>query len=171
MQKKARFSRQSELKALHKKGMSDREIAARLNVDRKTVMRHRRELGLPSNAYSAHTNARRWASVQAFWAEQELEFPDGVANLKHRVRAARLGWPGFSPSEAIILECLFHNFMTRAQLQAQTELSDSVLASALRSLCDAGYIERPDVGVYRLSAGTEERRTLSRRNERTRRRG
>jgi len=44
----------TNIKRLHKKGLSDREIAKELNVSQQTVNYHRQRLGLTNNYWKRH---------------------------------------------------------------------------------------------------------------------
>lgn len=107
--------------------------------------------------------------MQEAWQSEELELGT-VSTLRYRIQAARIGWPGFTPSEALILECLYHNFMTRQQLRVSTQIKNSTLTTSLKRLVHAEFVVNPEMGIYRLAEGTEKYRTLGRRNERKRRR-
>lgn len=104
---------ESFIRRLHR-SKSDRAIAAAWRaagnaaVSTRTVNRHRRALGLPAAKFSP--TARQLAALSASSRLAALAAADAAA-------AARLGWPGRTAREAMILDALFmRGPMTRRQI-------------------------------------------------------
>lgn len=106
------------LRAKHVAGWSDAEIAKAYGGDRHTVIRYRRKLGLPHNAYSEH---RRQCVAEK--TKQQL-VAAGLPSIGHlrvqafRKRARAAGWPeDLRPRAVQILNALWDRGpMTRREL-------------------------------------------------------
>lgn len=126
--------------ALHAKGLTDREIAARLGRHANTVRRARVRLGLPA-ALSMAERARRGV------AAQRKLYDGGNALLAHRARervaAARAGWPsGTTAAGARVLAALEAGPRPAAAVAAAVGLARGSVWHQLARLRRAGAVEQ-----------------------------
>ena len=105
--------------ALHAKGLDDHEIAAKLNCARTTVFRFRNgKLHLPANGpFNERTEKRRIASIRrTFQREWGVDGVHQIRDIIRAAHAAKVGWMGFSPGQALILNALEEGQMTALEI-------------------------------------------------------
>ena len=86
---KGRKTNLNELRALLAAGLNDLQVAKRMGICRETVQKRRSELGISPNYFSKEGLERRARLTR----ERSAGEGWGYAATRHRVLAARIGWP------------------------------------------------------------------------------
>ena len=110
------------IRELHGRGYTDPMIGDVLGVRDETVCRIRRcELGLKAIGFhNPYSRQERTLSIRrAMKKRHGVGAVWEISELAQRIKAARMGWPGLRPSQALILSVLEHGPVRSAKLLAQ----------------------------------------------------
>lgn len=109
---------QTTLRRLHGRGYSDSEIAEVVGCSRSYVSQHRREMGLPSNAYNDRYRARVRRKTLAQCRQAGVPNLGAYRAMIYARRAAAAGWPEDLRTRHVeILDLLYdHGPKTRREI-------------------------------------------------------
>jgi DNA-binding transcriptional ArsR family regulator len=141
------FDRQ--LKELHQRGLTDREMADAMSVGVGAVRRHRKKLGLSNNYSRDQWNRDLSAAIKRYSAEHPDErrrasvAGSETMRRKRRLLAERFGWPPGLPLRAYQLLDVLSRCglpLTMQEVADQFGVTDDTFSQSRKALLDSGLI-------------------------------
>ena len=122
-------------------GYNDQNIAELIDRGRMTIVRHRTKLNLPSRSIVTLMSAIKKSNSQRKTYQKNFGHSGGnYAQIHRRVKAAKLGFPGFGLTEAKILNSLLDGKKSTKEIAQMTKLSNTRILKNLVGLRRGGYV-------------------------------